>query len=304
MTAAREAGRTGLYPLCLLLAFGGIWAATLAVAKFAAGAGVPPIALAFWQSFGGGLVVLAIAQARGQPIRFGRPYLRYYLIGGFVGLAWPNAVSFLAVPQLGTGLLSLLFTLAPVLTYLIAQALRIERFFWIRGAGIALGFLGMLAILTPRASLPSPDALFWALVAMTAPLSLAIGNIYRSLDWPAGADPLALSAGLMLGSSLLLLPAMLATGAWMPLPPFGAAEWATAAQAGATGVAYILLLALQRAGGPVYLSQVGYVVALTGILLGIALYGETLESSIWLAVGLLFAGVALVNRRPPPRSDR
>ena len=71
----------------------------------------------------------------------------------------------------------------------------------------------------------------------------------------------------------------------------------------ATGIGYAFFFRLQQVGGPVYLSQISYVNTAVGLAFAVLLFGERLNAWIWLAVALVFAGVALVNRTYTPPSS-
>ena len=58
-----------------------------------------------------------------------------------------------------------------------------------------------------------------------------------------------------------------------------------------------LFFYLLRIAGAVYFSQVAYLVTLFGVGFGMLLFGERHPGSAWLALLLIFAGLALVNRR-------
>jgi hypothetical protein len=61
--------------------------------------------------------------------------------------------------------------------------------------------------------------------------------------------------------------------------------------------------ASSRSAAPVYLSQISYVNTGVGVAFAVLLFGERLSLWVWLAVALVFAGVAIVNRTAvaPPR---
>ena len=91
-------------------------------------------------------------------------------------------------------------------------------------------------------------------------------------------------------------PAMLALGhAYAPLPLPEWRDGAIAVHVCVSTVAYVTYFHLVRVAGPVYFSQVGYVVTLTGILWGMIFFGERLDPAIYLATAVLLAGIALVN---------
>ncbi|MEO0960531.1 MAG: EamA family transporter, partial [Pseudomonadota bacterium] len=65
--------------------------------------------------------------------------------------------------------------------------------------------------------------------------------------------------------------------------------------------AYLGYVWLIRHGGAVFTSQVGYVVTGSGVLAGMAFLGERHGWTVWLALAMLFAGIALVSPRPVSR---
>ncbi len=75
--------------------------------------------------------------------------------------------------------------------------------------------------------------------------------------------------------SPLLALAGAAFGALAPAGPLGAAAYLLLlAEAAVTALAMLVFFDLQRRGGPVYLSLVGYVIAAMSVLLGALLFGE------------------------------
>lgn len=285
------------YPLLLLIATGLALGAAPPFARVAANAGIPMIAFAFWQNLIGGLLLLLLATLTGArlPLR----HLRFYAISGFVTLALPSALIFLAVARIGAGLPSIAYAFPAMLTYAIALSLRMEKLVWMRAAGIALGLIGILMILLPRSGPVSEADLPWMLLALIAPVSLAVGNIYRTRAWPKDAAPLALAAGTLLGASFWLLAGSLAVGApYLPSAATLSSDWVLAAAGVFACLSFIPYFELQRAAGPVYLSQIGYVMAATSLLVGTVIFGERYGLLVWTAAGVIVAGILLVNRRP------
>ncbi|MBT3172574.1 MAG: EamA/RhaT family transporter, partial [Rhodospirillaceae bacterium] len=54
---------------------------------------------------------------------------------------------------------------------------------------------------------------------------------------------------------------------------------------------------LLRRTGPVYFSQVAFIVTINAVMWGVILFDEQHSLWIWLALALVFGGVALVNWR-------
>jgi drug/metabolite transporter (DMT)-like permease len=210
----------------------------------------------------------------------------------------PNVMVFLAVSQVGAGLPSIVYAFPAMLTYIFALTLRMEKLAWLRAGGIALGLAGILMILLPRSGPVDDAALPWMLLALIAPVSLAAGNIYRTRAWPQDAAPLALAAGTLLGAALWLLLGGVAFGAvHLPMGSLDA-DWVLAAAGLFACLSFIPYFELQRVAGPVYLSQIGYVMAATSLGIGTFVFGERYGLITWLAVLVIVAGIALVNRRP------
>lgn len=266
------------------------------MAKVAQAAGLSAPAFAFWQALGAGLCLAAGAIASRQPV-FDRHLLRYSALAGLTGIALPNLFIYLAVARLGAGLAGLSFAFPPLFTMALAALLGMERLTLRRASGITLGLCGVLMIAVPRGGLPASADPLGLLFALLAPLSLAVGNVYRSRAWPPGAHPLPLAAGMLLAGAAELLPAVVLTSGGPPQD--GSTALPLAAAVLATAVAYVLFFQLQRLAGPVYLSQVGFVITPTSLVLGMLLLGERYGPWVWAAMAIVFAGVALTGSQPP-----
>ncbi len=141
-----------------------------------------------------------------------------------------------------------------------------------------------------------PADFLWVGLGLLIPLSLAAGNIYRTADWPKDAGPIELAAGSNLVSALILLGLMVAM--------FGARRslrsptniGLTVAQVAASAGMFVFFFRLQSVGGPVYLSQIGYVAAAIGLASGTIFLGERYQLLTWLGALVVGAGVALTTK--------
>jgi len=59
---------------------------------------------------------------------------------------------------------------------------------------------------------------------------------------------------------------------------------------------FVFFFQLQKVGGPVYLSQIGYVGAAVGLLSGTLLLGERYGPLTWAGALVIAAGVAMTTR--------
>ena len=301
--------RAAIFALLLLL--GSLWGLSFSLAKFGALGGIPPFGYAALLYCAVGLLLLALAAWRRIRVPLDRATLRYALVGGLTSSGFPAVIMFSAVGHLPAGILAVIVALAPLLTYALALGLGGERFVVRRAVGTAIGLAGALLIVLPQSSLPAPDLLPWVLFAMLTPVLYAGSNIYIARARPAGADSVALAALAQTVAGISMFAVAAALGqAFLPGPPLDAAQIALAVHVLVGVVAQLLFFEITRVSGPVVLSQVGYVVTLTGLFWGWALFGETHSAWVWLATAVILAGVVLVTwpargpaRRPArPRS--
>lgn len=275
-----------------------------ALGKFAVAHGAVPLPLLHWQLSGGALLLAALLlPTLGAARRHLAPrHLAYYLVGGLLGVTLPNLLALHALRELPAGLFTLLATLSPLFTFLIASLINRRLLPTRRLVGILVGLGGVvLATAAPwQGSALSATAL---LLALAVPALLAVNNLYRERAFPAGAAPIWLAAG-TLGSQALALTLLLAAdGALQPPPlPLTPADWAAFALAPLAGLSYWLTFELTRRTDGVGFSQVGYFITLTGIAAGALLFGETITPPFAVAVALLFVGMALTHpRRTAPQ---
>ena len=191
-------------PLPLLLATGGLIGATFPLGKLAGEAGVPPLVWSFFIAAGSALVLVAALAARREAVALDKRHLRYDLMAGLISLAIPNALVFSVIPRLGAGFTSILFTLSPILTLAFSALLRLRRTTPLGLAGIGVGFAGALVIVMSKGQIDRPAEPAWLLLALLVPVSLAAGNVYRTLDWPPGASGLRLAAGMNVAAAMVL----------------------------------------------------------------------------------------------------
>ena len=297
--ARRE--RSGLaYPLALLLAYGAMAGATFTLAKIALAAGVTPLGYAAWQTTGAGLLMAAVALARGQSFSPSPAALRFYAVCGLIGVAMPSVAMFTALAHIPAGAMAIIAATVPLFTFALAALLRAEAASTRRLLGLLLGLAGVACILGPRAVLPDSGGLLWACLAFLAPLGYAAGSIYAATRRPEGLSPVVLTVGMLAfaGTALTGL-AVLRGEAYWPTR-LGAAELAIAAQILVSGIGYLLFFEIIRAAGPIFFSQTAYVVALAGIAWPWLLFGERIAPAAAVAAVLILAGVALA--RPARRS--
>jgi drug/metabolite transporter (DMT)-like permease len=287
-------------PVLLLLIVGGLIAVSVNLAKAAGQRGISGPEFAFWLSLGAGAILFAVAKLRGERFPLTRAHLTYYAVTGFVSLAAPNVLSFLIATHAGASFGAVPYALSPLITYPIAIAVGLDRPAWRRFAGLAIGFIGTALVLIEMAAVTGETGTIWLVAALGIPVSVAIGNVYRSLKWPKGATDMALAAAMLIASTVWLLPFMLTRPVAAFRQGFGPGETAVVAQMVSSSAMYWFYFWLQRIAGPVYLSQIGYVAAGFGVFFAVIFFGEALAAAVVLGLVMIAAGVSLVRARRAP----
>ncbi|MGG2397748.1 DMT family transporter [Pseudomonas sp. SH1-B] len=285
-----------LLALSLLFAIGTLMGLTSNLVKLAGNAGWQPLAFLLWSLLGGGLLLLLFAWWRGERPGVSLRLQRYYLASGLLSITLPNALLFSSIGHVGAGFASMCLAFPPLITYLLALALRMEGLSRIRLLGICIGLVGSLILALGK--LNSGDSpVLWIMAALCVPVFLAFGNIYRARYWPSDATPLSLAPGMLLGGALLLTLAALFGVDFSPYLDSAPAVGLLVAQMVLFAGVYALFFILQNLAGTVFLSQIGSVAAITGAAIAIGLLGEQGSLSMVLAALCIVAGVLLVAWR-------
>lgn len=281
----------------LLLLVSGILAAGVFVAgKQASHEQLPPLLILFWQLSGGALVVWAVSwPSRRFPV-WDAAHMRYYLIGGLLGISLPYVLAFIALQTLPVGIVGLLTALSPVVTYGMARLLGLEPGHPLRLTGLVVGLGGVILLVAPQGELDFSGHWRFLLLALGIPVALAASNIYRSRYWPPGSGAVQLVIGMLTVQGVWLFVANLLLGNFqVTLPDSQGSALLLAVLALLAGASYLSSFNLLKVGGPVYLSQMGYVITAVTLLAGIMLWGERYEPVDLLSMSLIFAGVLLTT---------
>lgn len=280
----------------MLFVLGLSFAFTYPLNRWATTNGVPFLPYVFWQSLGGAVILLVISGLIRALPKLRWQHVRVYLVTGALNLAIPYAVLSFVAPKVPSGVLSIGLSLVPVFIYALALAVRLDRFGALRFGGILLGLAGVLLVLLPRTSLPSPDMVPWVALSLAAPLCYAFNAITIALLRPPETHSVPLACGLMFSAALYALIAMVVSGEWWAFGgDFGRGHWSTLGAMANNALAFILIFELIRRAGPVFFSTVNYIATLAGMGFGIWLFADSPTWWIWVALALMFVGLFLVN---------
>lgn len=295
--------RAWLVSLLCLFSGGSLLGLSTNLAKLAGETGLSPLAFLFWSILGAAVALMVVSALRRDLPPVNARALEYYVVSALVGVAGSNLIFFSAIPYVGASFVGLIISLPPLLTYLGALALRMEQFRVMRGTGVATALSGAVVLAAGKFSAPDANG-FWILLALVGPMLLAIGNLYRTLRWPAGASAEALAPGMLLAAAGMLLGAGFLPGFSLTVPMDQSLSLALiAAQAVVFAGMFLLLFMLQKRGGPVLLSLLGSVGALVSVPIAVLLQDEVAPEGLILGAVLIAVGVALLAFGKPNRNS-
>lgn len=280
---------------CLLL-LGAVWGSTIIITKHVVSTGHQALGLIFWQLLVGALLLGVIAKVKKTPFPLSGIHIRFYMIVALVGTIIPNTFSFIAAVHLSAGLLAIGIATVPMFALMVALLIKSERFNAVRVLGIVLGAIAILLVLGPEADFSNKGLGYFMLLALVAPLFYGIEGNYLALKTPKNMDAMTTLLGASLFGLVICIPITMATDSWVNLnQAWTSVEWAILANSLLHVITYAGYIWIVAKTGAVFASQVAYIVTLSGVLLGVLLLGEQHPPLIWLALGLMIAGLMLVQ---------
>ncbi|MEM7490528.1 MAG: DMT family transporter [Pseudomonadota bacterium] len=171
-----------------------------------------------------------------------------------------------------------------------------ERLTARRSLGVAVGFLGVATAigLENLANFDLRSAAQLAVVAGT--VSYALASVWAKLNL-RGLAPQVQAAGMLTGSSLVMLPAALLIDG--PVLPAQADTWIAVLYyaVAATALAYLLYFRVLAMAGSGNLLLVTLLIAPVAILLGVWVRDEVLSPNVYAGFGLLALGLLILDGR-------
>lgn len=282
----------------ILFLMGVAWGLSFSLAKIAAEGGGHPLGITLWQAMLGALFLSAVTLGQGRVVSFKGNLPQLYVICALLGTVVPGVIFYAAARHVPAGVLSISVTLVPILTVFLAVILRVERLALSRVAGVLCGMTAVILLVGPEESLPSAAAIPWVLLACLASACYAAENLVIALRMPESANPFMVACGMHLVATVVLLPLVLATDSFVTLAwPWDRVAWSIVGLSALNAFAYSLFIYLVHRAGPVFASQVAYVVTLSGVIWGMAIFGEAHSAWVWLSLVVMLAGLAMVTPR-------
>ena len=282
-------------PLVLLIGTGAALGLNFPIGKLAMSQGVNPALWAAVISLGAGFAMLLAAKLTEVKRPHAKSTFQFAIISGLISYVVPNFLTYSVIPKIGSGLAAIMFALSPVVTALLSLLFRVRPPNLLGIIGIAVGLAGAVIIIFSRQSNFNGGGTWWILAGLLIPVFLGLGNVYRTLAWPEGASPRKLASHTNLAAVPFLAIAVVVQTGTIDLSPLASIPGLVALQLAVSTVMFLMFFRLQQIGGPTYLSQIGYVAAAVGVVIGVVYFSETYPTNVWVGAGVVAIGIALTT---------
>ena len=285
-----------LLPVTILVILGMLWGGVPSLSKYVGQQGVSPLSYAFWILTIAASVLIIINFVRGAGLPPAR-HLVFYVICGVSGSAIPTTCMYYSVAHIPAGLMILLIGIAPILTYQFAVIFSVEKYHPLKTLGLLFTFIGLVLILLPDSVTELNAPVPWILFALLTPTFYAVNIVYTSIYRPENIHIFDLSSGMLIAAAAFMFAV---TILFEPLYPLWNAEPIIALlmfyHGTLTATAFCLFYSLLKISGPLFSSQVTYSVTLFGIAIAAYVHDEVLPLLVWVAAGLMFAGIGFIQK--------
>ncbi len=283
-------------PSILLVLTGILIGLNFPLGKIAGDAGISPILWPLLIAVGGSTASAAKLLVYRQLARPSWRVLRFSAISGLISFFAVNLLVFGLIPHVGAGYVGLMFASSPIFTLAFAFALGFRPPQLLGIVGILVGFAGACLVAWSRQTTLDAGAAIWLALAFLIPITLAVGNIYRTIGWPAGTDSETLGVWTNLCAAVAYVVALLIIHHDLMLDQLALAPAAAFLQLLVGGLTFPFYFRLQKYGGPVLLSQLGYVAAAVGLATATLFLGETYSLLTWCGAAVTLVGIGFTIR--------
>jgi len=261
---------------------------------------LPPLTIAALRVTIAALILNIAIPLTGRSYNWSVKTAANFLLMGLLNNAIPFSLIVWSQTRISAGLASILNASTPLFAIILAHFFtRDEKFTSSRVIGVLVGITGVIILIGPEAFGNAGNDPLPQIAVLLASLSYSVAGIFGKRFGRAGVDPLVVSGGQLIGSTLILLPlSLLIDQPWKMAMPGAPALLAVGGLAVfSTSIAYLLYFrTLERAGaGNVLL--VTMIIPFVAIFLGAVVLGETLHLRELAALGILVSGLLIIDGR-------
>jgi drug/metabolite transporter (DMT)-like permease len=212
-----------------------------------------------------------------------------------------NAIPFSLIvwgqTRVASGVASILNATTPIFAVLLAHFLTSDEHLTLRRMmGVFIGFCGVSIMLQPELK----DGFSWRGLGQVAVLGAAVSYGLAGIFGKRfkKASPVINAAGMLICSSVIMLPLVLTTGAIGLSRPNASAVAALCGLATvSTALAYLLYFRILATAGATNVLLVTFLIPVGALLLGVGVLGETIHILEYAGMGCIFLGLMVIDGR-------
>ncbi|MEJ2124264.1 MAG: DMT family transporter [Alphaproteobacteria bacterium] len=223
---------------------------------------------------------------------------RQFLILGTFGCAIPFALIFYGVTKISGGLASILTSMTPLSTIIIAHFFTAdEKLSWRRVWGVLTGLGGVIVIVGPSVLSDSGSDIAAQAAVLGASVCYGIAGVYGKRF--RGMQPVVVAFGQVAMAAVLILPMALVFEQpfSQDMPSAAAIASVVALALFSSALAYIVFFRILMRVGATNVVLVTLLVPVTAIFLGVTIIGETLLLRYFVGLAVIICGLLIVDGR-------
>ena len=255
-----------------------------------------PFSIAAWRVALGALMLLVIALVIGQRFAYSSRDWRNIVIVGCLNSAVPFFLISWGQQFISSAESALLMAMGTFFALIVSHFTSLdERINHARASGVTVGFIGVLVLVFWDISETGLGTLAGQLAVIVAGCSYATSSIVsrRLTHLPT----LSTTAATLLSASLYMVPLAFLLEDPLPVSPSARSTLALAyLGVVATAFAMTLRFFIIRANGAVFMSLVGYLVPLFGVLWSGLYFADAITPQTLVALTLILLGIAITRR--------
>ena len=278
-----------------LVGLGLIWGLFFSLSRAAGETGINPFSILAYVLVAEIPVFGIICIYRGRYPRILRPAsIIFYIAAATLGYMIPSILEFYAAPMIGAGLLTIIVSMTPFATLILAFFMKTDSLTRKKITGVLLASLAMMPILlTGDIEIPIPEmAKIGFILAMLVTCCYGFYHNVIARYWPEGEDRWQLVSGEIFVGSVIIIPAVVIINGvdLAPIMETGL-YWIMACYIVLSASSIYLYFYLQEKGGPIFASLAGFISLIAGVIFGIIFFGETYPW--WVAISIAAMIIAI-----------
>lgn len=293
----RPAASIGFSDWGLMVALSLLWGGSFLFVKIAV-ADMPPLVLVLGRVALAALTLATALPMLRQRLPRGLAAWRAFFGMGLLNNVIPFSLIFWGQQFMPAGVGAILNAATPFFAVLAAHGLTSEKATAEKVTGVIIGFAGVVTLIGPGVLWHNENP--WPMLAfLGAAASYGLSGIYGRRFQTLQISPMQAAFGQLTASTVMMTPvALLLHGAFW-LTPYSMQSWVALILLAvfSTALAYMIFFRILATAGPTNLSLVTMLIPVSAVLLGALVLGEILSARHFLGMGIIAAGLLVIDGR-------